>query len=120
VTAAPENGCPGPWNYPTTQPPAAGTASFMFVFINPSNVTTPVNLQGSNHEWQVTVLVVKGFTSNGGTAILGPVMADGGTMAGNTGLDVPPYPPIGAPTTVTSSSTSAAWGVTPGNWKQLR
>jgi Tfp pilus assembly protein PilX len=120
VTAAPENGCPGPWNYPTTDPPAAGTGTLELVFNNPNNVATPVNLQGSNHEWQLTVFVVKGFTSNGGTAILGPVLADGGSMAGNTGLDVPPYPPIGAPRTVVSSSTSAAWGVTPGNWKQLR
>ena len=62
----------------------------------------------------------QGFTSNGGTAILGPVLADGGHMAGNTGLNVPPYPPVGAPTTVVSSITAAAWGVTPGNWKQLK
>ena len=115
-----ENGCPGAWNSPTTNPPAAGTGTLEFVFINPHNVATPVNLQGSNHEWQVTVFVVKGFTSNGGTAILGPVLADGGSMAGNTGLNVPPAPPIGAPTTVVSSVTSAAWGVTPGNWKQLK
>jgi hypothetical protein len=120
VTAVPENGCPGPWNYPTTNPPAAGTGSLEFVFINPNNVSTPVNLQGSGHEFQVTLFVVKGFTSNGGTAILGPVLADGGSMAGNTGVDVPPYPPAGAPTTVATASTSAAWGVTPGNWKQLR
>ena len=66
-----------------------------------NNVSTPVNLQGSGHEWQVTLFVVQGFTSNGGTAILGPVLADGGSMAGNTGLNVPPSPPIGAPTTVT-------------------
>jgi hypothetical protein len=120
VTGPPENGCPGPWNYPTTQPPGNGTGSLELVFINPNNVTTPVNLQGSGHEWQVTLFVVKGFTSNGGTAILGPVLADGGSMAGNTGIDVPPYPPVGAPTTVATASTSAAWGVTPGNWKQLR
>ena len=93
VTAVPENGCPGPWNYPTTQPPAAGTGSLEFVFINPNNVSTPVNLQGSGHEFQVTLFVVKGFTSNGGTAILGPVLADGGSMAGNTGVDVPPIRP---------------------------
>ena len=88
-----ENGCPGAWNYPTTDPPAAGTGTLEFVFINPHNVSTPVNLQGSGHEWQVTVFVVKGFTSNGGTAILGPVLADGGSMAGNTGLAVPPPRP---------------------------
>ena len=116
----PENGCPGPWYYPTTSPPNLNSGSLEFVFINPHNVTTPVNLQGSGHEFQVTLFVVKGFTSNGGTAILGPVMADGGSMAGNTGIDVPPYPPVGAPTTVATASTSAAWGVTPGNWKQLR
>ena len=115
-----ENGCPGAWNYPTTVPPAAGTGTLEFVFINPHNVSTPVNLQGSGHEWQVTVFVVKGFTSNGGTAILGPVLADGGSMAGNTGLAVPPAPPVGAPTTVVSSVTAAAWGVTAGNWKQLK
>ena len=34
-------GCPGKWNYPTTDPPAAGTGSLEFVFINPNNVTTP-------------------------------------------------------------------------------
>ena len=63
------------------------------VFINPKNVSTPVNLQGSGHEWQVTVFVVKGFTSNGGTAILGPVLADGGSMAGNPGSTFPPIRP---------------------------
>jgi hypothetical protein len=115
-----ENGCPGAWNYPTTSPPAAGTGTLEFVFINPHNVSTPVNLQGSGHEWQTTIFVVKGFTSNGGTAILGPVLADGGSMAGNTGLDIPPSPPVGAPTTIVSSVTAAAWGVTPGNWKQLK
>jgi len=120
LVSAPENGCPGPWNYPATQPPAAGTGSLEFVFINPNSVSTPVNLQGSNHEWQLTLFVVKGFTSNGGTAILGPVLADGGTMAGNTGLNVPPYPPVGAPTSKLIPVTAAAWGVTPGNWKQLK
>src|SRR5262249_47745224 len=59
LTSAPENGCRGPWNYPLTHPPAAGTGSLEFVFINPNNVTTPVNLQGSNHEWQLTLFVVK-------------------------------------------------------------
>ena len=66
------------WNSPTTSPPADGTGTLEFVFINPNNVSTPVNLQGSGHEWQVTLFVVKGFTSNGGTAILGPVLAVGG------------------------------------------
>jgi len=115
-----ENGCPGAWNFPLTTPAPYGTGTLEFVFINPNNVTTPVNLQGSNHEWQITLYVVKGFTSNGGTAILGPVLADGGTMAGNTGVDVPPYPPVGAPTTVATPTISAAWGVTPGNWKQVK
>jgi hypothetical protein len=118
--AVAENGCPGAWNYPTTDPPAAGTGSLEFVFINPNNVSTPVNLQGSGHEWQVTLFVVKGFTSNGGTAILGPVLADGGSMAGNTGVNVPPYPPVSAPTSKLIPVTQAAWGVTPGNWKQLK
>ena len=120
VTAAPENGCPGPWNFPTSTPPASGTGTIEFVFINPHNVTTPVNLQGSNHEWQVTLYVVKGYASNGGTAILGPVLADGGSMAGNTGVNVPPYPPVQAPTTKLIPVTAAAWGVTPGNWKQVK
>ena len=115
-----ENGCPGAWNYPTTSPPGGGTGSLEFVFVNPNNVSTPVNLQGSNHEWQVTLYVVKGFTSNGGTAILGPVLADGGSMAGNTGVDVPPYPPVQAPTSKLIPVTAAAWGVTPGNWKQVK
>ena len=88
-------GCPGHWNYPTTDPPAAGTGSLEFVFINPNNVSTPVNLQGSGHEWDATLFVVKGFTSNGGTTILGPILADGGSMAGNVGLNVPPYPAQG-------------------------
>jgi len=120
LTSAPENGCPGPWNYPTTSPPAPLTGSLEFVFINPHSVSTPVNLQGSNHEWQLTLFVVKGFTSNGGTAILGPVLADGGSMAGNTGVNVPPYPPVSAPTSKLIPVTQAAWGVTPGNWKQLK
>ena len=120
LTAAPENGCPGPWNFPTTTPAPAGTGTLEFVFINPNNVSTPVNLQGSGHEWQVTLYVVKGFTSNGGTAILGPVLADGGSMAGNTGLDVPPVPPVNAPTKKLVPATVASWGVTPGNWKQVK
>jgi Tfp pilus assembly protein PilV len=120
LTSAPENGCPGPWNFPTTTPAPAGTGSLMFVFINPNNVATPVNLQGSNHEWQVSLYVVKGFTSNGGTAILGPVLADGGSMAGNTGVDVPPIPPVSAPTSKTVANPVSSWGVTPGDWKQLK
>jgi Tfp pilus assembly protein PilX len=113
-------GCPGKWNYPTTDPPAAGTGSLEFVFINPNNVSTPVNLQGSGNEWDVTIFVVKGFTTNGGTTIMGPILADGGSMSGNVGLDVPPYPPKGAPITKIIPSTQAAWGVTAGNWKQLK
>jgi hypothetical protein len=119
LTSAPENGCPGPWNFPTTTPAPSGTGTLEFVFINPHNVSTPVNLQGSGHEWQVTLYVVKGFASNGGTAILGPVLADGGSMAGNTGVNVPPIPPVSAPTTKLVPVTQAAWGVTPGNWKQI-
>jgi Tfp pilus assembly protein PilX len=115
-----ENGCPGAWNYPLTNPPAAGTGTLEFVFVNPNNVATPVNLQGSGHEWQVTVFVVKGFTSNGGTQIMGPVLADGGSMAGNTGVNVPPIPPVGAPVTKLVPVTQANWGVNPGNWKQLK
>jgi len=115
-----ENGCPGAWNFPLTTPAPYGTGTLEFVFINPNNVTTPVNLQGSNHEWQITLYVVKGFTSNGGTAILGPVLADGGDLAGNTGVDVPPIPPVSAPTSKLVPVTAAAWGVTPGNWKQVK
>ena len=118
--SVPENGCPGAWDFPLTSPAPAGTGTLEFVFINPNNVSTPVNLQGSNHEWQVTLYVVKGFTSNGGTAILGPVLADGGSMAGNTGVDVPPIPPVSAPTSKLVPVTQAAWGVTPGNWKQVK
>src|SRR5262249_59593798 len=111
--AAPTAGAPrasaatGRGNSPPTMPAAAGSGSLEFVFINPNNVTTPVNLQGSNHEWQLTLFVVKGFTSNGGTAILGPVLADGGSMAGNTGGDVPPDPPPTAPTSQLIPGTPA-------------
>ena len=111
---------PGPVELPDDDPPAAGTGTLEFVFINPHNVSTPVNLQGSGHEWQVTLFVVKGFTSNGGTAILGPVLADGGSMAGNTGVTFPPIRRSAHRRRSLIPVTAAAWGVTPGNWKQLK
>jgi hypothetical protein len=34
-------------------------------------------------------------------------------------VNVPPIPPVSAPTTKLVPVTQAAWGVTPGNWKQI-
>ena len=118
--ASPSYGCPGNWNYPTTDPPAAGTGSLEFVFINPNNVSTPVDLTGSGKEWDVTLFIVNGFTSTGGTTVKGPILADGGSMNGHVGLAVPPFPPKGAPITKQIPANTANWGVTAGNWKQLQ
>jgi hypothetical protein len=41
-------------------------------------------------------------------------------MSGNTGVNVPPIPPVGAPVTKLVPVTQANWGVNPGNWKQLK
>jgi hypothetical protein len=104
-------GCPTTWD--------KNNGVLGFVFINPHGVSSPVNLQGS-YEFDVTLFLVKGFTNNGNSTVLGSIISDGGSMSGTVGLDVPPAPPDKSPTTIDTSVTHAAWGVTPGNWRELK
>jgi len=101
-------GCPGTWQ------PTSGELGI--VVVNPSNVGTAFSRTG-NGELDILVFVNQGYANTGGTAVMGPVVADSATMGGNSGLLVPAAPPSGFPTTVTSS---AAWVVQPGSWKQTQ
>jgi hypothetical protein len=99
-------GCPHTWD--------ATKGTLGLVVINPTNQSTAFKRNG-NGELDVSVLVNQGYADTGGTAVLGPVIADTATIGGSSGQIVPAAPATGMPTTVT---TSAAWVVQPGSWKQ--
>ena len=110
--ASPSYGCPLRWN----PDPNTGGGSLGFAVINPTNAPTGFSMTG-NGELDITLIVSQGYADTGGTIIAGPVLADQAEIGGNGGFVVPNNPPSGTPTDVT---TSAAWVVQPGGWKEQK
>jgi hypothetical protein len=101
--------CSGNWN------PA--TNSLMLVAVNAGSAATAFDMAGDS-QFEGLAYAVGKYSAGNSAYVSGPVIADTGTLSGNTMFKVVTDPPPGAPGDG-SVVTTTTWKVVPGSWRQL-
>jgi Tfp pilus assembly protein PilX len=101
--------CSGNWN------PA--TNALMLIAVNAGNAATAFDMAGDS-QFEGLAYAVGKYQAGNSAFVSGPVIADTGTLSGNTKFKVVTDPPPGAPGD-SSQVTSTVWQVVPGSWRQL-
>ena len=101
--------CSGNWD------PA--TNSLMLVAVNASSAATAFDMAGDS-QFEGLAYAVGKYSAGNSAYVSGPVIADTGTLSGNTKFKVVIDPPPGAPGDG-SQVTTTVWRVVPGSWRQL-
>lgn len=93
------------------------TNALMLVAVNAGNASVAFDMQGDS-EFEGLAYAVGKYQSGDGAWVAGPVIADTGTLSGDTKFQAVTDPPPGAPGDG-SVTTTTAWAVVPGSWRQL-
>jgi hypothetical protein len=89
----------------------------MLVAVNAGNAATAFDMAGDS-QFEGLAYAVGKYQAGNSAFVSGPVIADTGTLSGNTKFKVVTDPPPGAPGD-SSQVTSTVWQVVPGSWRQL-
>mgnify|MGYP003694014833 CR=1 FL=1 len=93
------------------------TNSLMLVAVNAGSASVAFDMQGDS-EFEGLAYAVGKYQSGNSAWVAGPVIADTGTLSGDTKFQAVTDPPPGAPGDG-SVTTTTAWAVVPGSWRQL-
>jgi hypothetical protein len=102
-------GCNGTWN------PAVN--SLMIVAVNASGTNPGFSMAGDSQFEGIAYTVGK-YSAGNSAWVAGPVIADYGTLSGDTSFKQITDPPPGAPGDSTVVTTTT-WQVVPGSWRQV-
>ncbi len=101
--------CSGNWD------PA--TNALMLIAVNAGSAATAFDMAGDS-QFEGLAYAVGKYSAGNSAYVSGPVIADTGTLSGNTKFKVVTDPPPGAPGDG-SVVTTTVWKVVPGSWRQL-
>jgi hypothetical protein len=93
------------------------TNALMLVAVNAGSASVAFDMAGDS-QFEGLAYAVGKYQAGNSAYVAGPVIADTGTLSGNTKFRAVSDPPPGSPGDG-STTTTTSWAVVPGSWRQL-